>query len=163
MDFGKRLTVVRGSPWAASTLACTSLLFGAAAVRGIVIGDPGNAALCAIAAVCMAVIPFARWRQSVEVFERGMVWHRVYGSRALAVDAITKVELTRLRVSSGACDQLAIERARGRVLKIRGLLAAGEVRNLLLARMQANLDASFTPAAAQDLSGWQPPRASNRG
>ena len=87
MAFGQRVSTHRGTFGAGGWLWYLGFLFLLSGVVGLVkagaAGDWGQA-LTGVTALgvggVVLIVPLLRWQQTVDVFERGFVWKRLYGS-----------------------------------------------------------------------------------
>jgi hypothetical protein len=112
----------------------------------------GNAGGCLVAGLLFLVVPVLRWRQSVEVFERGLVWRRWLGTVSLAAQDVHGVRLIHHRRRAGSYTEVVVERASGRRLSIAGVERPEQLANLIAAFAQP---AAFP--AAPGVGAWIPP------
>ena len=95
-----------------------------------------------------------RWKQSVDVFERGLVWKRLFGTRTVTAGDLQNSKLIRHTGRSGQYDELELELKNGGSYSINGIKEAEQV--IAFVRAWSNP----TPAvAAPAVGGWAPPAA----
>ena len=98
-DFGKHLAQHRGriaaggAHWFAALALLASALVHGAKLAWI------EAAICLLGGTAFSILPLARWRQRVDVFERGLVWRGLFRAGSLPREQIcAAVFATRFRV-----------------------------------------------------------------
>lgn len=149
MDFGKRISLHRGTVGAGGwwwLVAAVLVLAGVTNLaRAAAPAHASDAALMGaialgIGLVCF-VAPVMRWRQRVEVFERGFVWSRVYGSVAVPSREVRGASYVHYRNRAGAYDEVEIALAgnRSRSIVIAGLENAGRLCVILTAWSQGRV------------------------
>ena len=95
-----------------------------------------------------------RWKQRVEVFERGLLWHRLLGTKVLAAADVQASKLIRHTGRSGQYDEIELELRNGGSHSINGLKEADQL--IAFVRAWSNAPpAAMAPAAG----GWAPPAA----
>ena len=95
-----------------------------------------------------------RWKQSVEVFERGLVWHRLLGPKTLTAAEVQGSKLIRHTSRNGAYDEVELQLKNGGSYSINGLKDAEQL--VAYVRAWSNPSpAAVAPAAG----GWAPPVA----
>jgi len=95
-----------------------------------------------------------RWKQSVEVFERGLVWHRLLGTKTVIAAEVQGSRLIRHTGRNGQYDEVELQFSNGGSCSINGLKEAEQ----LIAYVRAwsgPAPAVVAPAAG----GWAPPVA----
>ncbi len=157
-QFGARLATHRGSPLAASVLAYVGVLFWIGAGAQLLEAHAEQGVLLAALGTCLWWIPLLRWRQSLEVFEHGFVWHRLWGTLRIADREVMGAELIDHQGRIGYYQEVAVTLVDGRALSIKGLMGADQVRNLLLAWTQQAARSTLTQPPSVSV-GWQPPHA----
>lgn len=111
------------------------------------------AGVALVAGTLVLVLPVLRWRQEVELFERGFVWTSLTGMKSASRDQVRGVELTRYRNRMGTREVVAVTLADGRKLSITGVDRAEQLANVIGAFGRA----PAPPAAPAQ--GWSPPVA----
>ena len=102
--------------------------------------------------VLMLLPALMRTKQRVEVFERGLLWHRLLGTKTLAAGDIQASKLIRHSGRSGQYDEIELELKDGGSYSINGLKEAEQLISYV--RSWSNP----SPAAvAPSPGGWAPP------
>jgi hypothetical protein len=121
-------------------------------------GSMPAAALALIGAAAFLVLPLSRWRQRLDVFEQGLVWHGLIGARRLPRAQIYSATFSQRWRHKQRLDEVRLETAEGAVIWI-GLERPSELCELI--RVWAAPAASRSGSApdyATDGNGvWQPP------
>jgi hypothetical protein len=91
---------------------------------------------------------YMRWKQVLEVFERGFVWKRLLGTHTVKLDQIKQVSHITHTSRRGTYVEVAVELTSGKTLSIVGIEQPEQVANLL-----AQPSLSAVPIA----TGWTPP------
>jgi hypothetical protein len=117
--------------------------------------ERGPMAAAALAIGGLMLLPaLMRWKQSVEVFERGLVWKRLFGTKTVTAADVKSSKLIRHTGRSGQYDEVELELESGSSCSINGLKEAAQ----LIAFVRAW--SSPGPAAAVPAAGgWAPPAA----
>jgi hypothetical protein len=140
-------------------VAAVLIFGGVAALFRMGSPPPGQAALDMVVTGAVGIgvggllllLPLARLRQSVEVFEHGFVWKRMFGTQVVPRSEITNVELLTVNRNMGAITKVTVTLRMGQSLCLAGLQNAQQLANFL---GPAGVPA---PAAAPVSGGWRPP------
>jgi hypothetical protein len=140
--------------WIAKGLAALTGPPGSAlaAVPDDALSALGTAGACALAGVLFLVVPVLRWRQSVEVFERGIVWRRWPRTITLAGEEVRAVRLIHHRRRAGSYSEVVVQRADGSRLSMAGVERPEQLANLIAAFAQP-----AAVSAAPAIGAWVPP------
>ena len=114
---------------------------------------PTGAAGLVIGAL-MLLPALMRWKQSVEVFERGLIWYRLLGTKTLTAAEVQGSKLIRHTGRSGQYDEVELQLKNGGSYSINGLKEAEQ----LVAYVRAWSNPSPV-AVAPAAGGWAPPAA----
>jgi len=120
----------------------------------------GTGVLCAIACPLVLIVPVTRWRQSVAIFEQGLVWTRLVGTTTISRSDVVSVELIhhRGRRQATQYDEVAIQLCDGRSISINGIEHAAQVFNFVRAWAEPRPTQSRAAAWAPPAPGvWAPP------
>jgi hypothetical protein len=112
----------------------------------------------AIAALLL-IVPVLRWRQRLEIFEGGLVWTRLFGTRVVPRAEIAGAELIGHRSRLGHHVEVVVRLAGGGSLSISGLERPEEAANLALAISRRDATPTASAAAGPAPGGWRPPGA----
>lgn len=123
---------------------------GASIGEGLALAG-GSAALGSL----LLIAPIMRWRQSVELFEHGLVHNRLFGRVTVARADVRNVSVTRHHSRLGMHTEVVVELANGRELSIVGVDNAEQLGNMLAAFAAAPVQNA--PAMAAPAGGWRPP------
>lgn len=115
----------------------------------------GAAAACFVIGALVLIVPLLRWRQRVELFERGFVWQRLTGQRLVQRDDVRRAELIQHTSRSGTHMEVLVHLADGSELSLSGLSHSDQLANLLRAYAQPAGQPGGTAGVAS--SGWTPP------
>ena len=96
------------------------------------------------------ILPLYRWRQSVSVYERGLVWTRLHKRIQVPRESVRGARWNTQRSALGPCDQVELELNFG-TLSITGIDQAAQLCDLL----NALAEAPHHPATA--LGSWRAP------
>jgi hypothetical protein len=174
MELGQRVSLHRGSFGAGGWswyLAGICLLSGVVGlVKGAAAGDPQQLLTGAIAlgvGVVLLIMPVLRWKQTVEVFERGFVWTRLYGVVQVAREEIRNATMITHRSKQGTRVEVKVELANGKGYSIVGVEQPEQLTNLLRAAppsgqqsrspVVADGHAPENPQQGWAPGGWKPP------
>ena len=122
MDLGKSLSLHHGRldyrGWLLQ-LSVICLFAGTSGLSGI--GSKQTLAARAPASIGMLVlglaflvVPLLRWRQRVEIFERGMVWSRVQGAVQVAAEQVQDVSWLEHKTKGGSQNEVKLELTNGK-------------------------------------------------
>lgn len=140
-------------------LALAGILGGAKGVQALIGGDAGameslGTAACALAlSPLVLIVPLLRWRQSVVVYEGGLVHARLFGSATIRRDEVAGVTLTHHRSRSSSHHEVEVRLRDGRVHSVTGIDGAEQLASYVSAWTAAP---AVVPVAA---GGWTPPGA----
>jgi hypothetical protein len=99
------------------------------------------------------LLPLARWKQTLEIFENGFVWKRLFGTTTVTRDQIVAAKYKQFNEKLNTVLEFSIELNGGKLLVVVGIDQAEQAANLLAA-------SSAGPSSASDGgSGWTPPSA----
>jgi hypothetical protein len=108
-----------------------------------------------------------RWRQTVDVFERGFVWKRLYGERQVARAEIRNATMITHHSRQGTRVEVKVELANGKSCSIVGVEQPEQLTNLLraappsgyqpAANVGAVAAAPVNPQSGWAPGGWKPP------
>jgi hypothetical protein len=174
MDFGQRISIHRGTLRAGGWWWYVGLALVLSGVLPIVQGHPAskaahleallNGAKILGGLLCLAG-PALRWRQRVEVFERGFVWSRVYGTMAVPREDVHRAEWVHRRGRSVSINEIEIALAHGRTCSITGVENPEQLVDLLnswSAKREPPIPVDWTAPAKGSPGGWanapKPPR-----
>jgi hypothetical protein len=115
----------------------------------------GVAAACFVIGVLVLIVPVLRWRQRVELFERGFVWQRLTGQRSFQRDDVRRAELVQHTSRSGTHMEVLVHQTDGSELSMSGLSHSDQLANLLRAYAQPSGQPGGTKGVAAN--GWAPP------
>jgi hypothetical protein len=124
------------------------------------VGTTGLAGLVA-GALCL-LMPISRWRQCVEVFERGFVWTHLFGARTVTRTDIAGVELLTKHTRMGSVTKVIATLRSGQRITLAGLEDPAQLSNFLRAAPAPNVQAWVPPGAAP-APAWGPPGAAPGG
>lgn len=140
MDLGKRLSVHRGSFAAGGWLWYIALVCLLAATSGFAgVGTAARQSFAerapaSVGALVMGlaflVVPLIRWRQTVAVFERGLVWSRLHGAVYVPAEQILDVSWLK-RTGRGSEDEIKLELTNGKRYSIVGVSEREQLVNFL--------------------------------
>lgn len=82
-------------------------------------------------ALVFLVVPLARWRQSIEIFERGMVWSRLQGAVHVAAEQVQSVSWLKHQTKRGSHDEVKLELTDGKRYSIVGVREPEQLVNFL--------------------------------
>ena len=141
VEMGKRLSQHRGGVAAGGWLWYVALLCVLASASGLAgvgtaakqsFAERAPASLGALVlGLSFLVVPLLRWRQRVEIFERGLVWSRLYGTVRITADQVRGVSWHKLQTRRGSHDVVKIELTGGRRHSIVGLSEPEKLVNFL--------------------------------
>ncbi len=158
VDMGKSLSLHRGSldfrGWLLQ-LGVVCLFAGTSGLAGI--GSKQTLALRAPASVAMLflalafwVVPLLRWRQSVEIFERGLVWSRLHGALRVTAEQVQDVSWLKHQSKGGSHDEVKLELTNGKRYSIIGVRKPEQLVNFLRSWARLRAGVSVAPAAPAD-------------
>ena len=146
------------------------LVLGPAVFVGVLVskGLGGlNAGLCvALGATplgpAILALPILRWRQSVTVYERGLVHRSLLGTKSIAAADVTGVKHTLFRRRYSKVDEVVIHRAGQRGHFITGISEAQKLANIVRAwttsrAVPGGVQAPDPAPQAPAPGGWVPP------
>ena len=179
MQLGQRVSMHRGTigaggwAWYLGAMAILSGLVGIGR-GGLALVNGGNTEPLPVGAAALAVglvlliVPMSRWRQSVEVFEGGLVWTRLYGVVRAQREQVQSARLIRHRNRNGSHDEVEIDLAGGKSLSIVGVEGSDQLCNFLRAWSAGSVPGPVAersvgsvrardPGAGWSPGGWKPP------
>ena len=177
MAMGQRVAVHRGTFGAGGRLWYLGGICALAGVVGLIkAGADSQKLLTALIALGIAplllIVPVLRWKQTVEVFEQGFVWTRLYGSVQAARADIRNVTLITHHSRQGTRIEVKVELAGGKSYSMVGVEQPEQLANLLRAEAPNGPQNFSAPAGAPGLpttrgipqqswgpGGWKPPSA----
>jgi hypothetical protein len=172
IDLGQPISSHRGSflagGWAwyvGALLVLSSVAWAFQFLKALVSGDGHGfeqlaMGLSAITVGLLFLIaPVMRLMQSVQVFERGLVWKRLVGTKTLRRDEVVGAELIIHRSRSGMREQVLVHLEGERTESIVGIQGAEQIVSFLRAWAQTSgspvtAAGGRTPPSA---GGWTPP------
>lgn len=110
----------------------------------------GTAAICLVIGALMLLPALMRLKQVVEVFERGLVWQRLLGTRTINAADVKSVKHILHTGKNGNYDEVELNLQDGKSYSINGIKEAEQ----LVAYIRAW---SLAPAAPGAVAGWAPP------
>jgi hypothetical protein len=178
VDFGNRVSTHRGTISAGGWAWYIGLVLVAAGVFGVgktafslITGAPGvDSALASVAGLVIGplilILPVLRWRQTVEVFERGLVWTRLYGTVTVPREKVRAARWIQHRSRNGSHDEIEIDLVDGG-LSIVGIDQPEQLRNFVSSWAQAPVmmqqaqgawaQPQQQPQSPWGPGGWRPP------
>jgi hypothetical protein len=123
-------------------------------VLGAAKGDFGALAVASAVALAVLVLPVLRWKQRVDVYERGLVWTRLLGPVTIGAKEVVDTTLTRNIGRMGETLELEIELANGKTHTLVGLEGTDQIRSFVVAWTARPEPAEVTATAR---SAWAPP------
>ena len=115
----------------------------------------GTAAACFVIGALVLIVPLLRWRQRVELFERGFLWQRLTGQTLVQRENVRSVELVQHTSRSGTHMEVLVHLADGGELSLSGLSNSEQLANMLRAYAQPVGQPGGTAGFAP--GGWTPP------
>ena len=165
-DFGRSLSLHKGTfasggwLWYMGGILLLAGVANLAQVAGIYVpskgggaGSLGLAAAGFIIGTLILLVPLLRWRQQVELFERGFVWSRLLGTHRVRKEEIQQTQLITHHGRAASYVEVVVHLASGRELSIEGLEHAEQLANMLSAYGRPMIQ----PAQAAATRGWTPP------
>jgi len=155
VDMGKSLSLHRGSFSAGGWLWYVGLVCLLAATSGF--AGVGTAARQSFAerapasfgalvmGLAFMVVPLVRWRQTIEIFERGLVWSRLHRAVRVAAEQVQEVSWLKHQTKRGAHDEVKLELTNGKRYSIVGVGNPEQLVNFL--RSWARLRSGGTTAS----------------
>jgi hypothetical protein len=168
MELGQRVSLHRGTFGAGGWLwylAFVCLLAGVLGlVKGGAAGDSQQALTGVVAlgvGLVLLIVPILRWKQTVEVFERGFVWKRLHGVLQVARADIRNATMITHRSRQGTRVEVKVELARGKSCSIVGVEQPEQLSNLLRAAPPSSQPSRSPNAVApgqapENPQGWAP-------
>jgi hypothetical protein len=154
VDLGKSLSLHRGSldfrGWLLQ-LGVVCLFAGTSGITGIGSKQtfaervPPSVGMLVLA-LAFWVVPLMRWRQTVEIFERGLVWSRLHGAVRVAAEQVQDVSWLKHKAKLSSHDEVKLALTNGKRYSIVGVGECEQLVNFL--RSWARLR-SAAPAEAQ--------------
>jgi hypothetical protein len=171
MELGQRVSSHRGTFGAGGWLWYLAIVFLLSGVVGLVKGGAAGdsdqmltGVLALGASAVTAIVPMLRWRQTVDVFERGFVWKRLYGERQVARADIRNATMITHHSRQGTRVEVKVELQNGKSCSIVGVEQPEQLTNLLRAAAPsgyqpavAAVAAPVNPQAGWAPGGWKPP------
>ncbi|MEO8902747.1 MAG: hypothetical protein ABI488_12010 [Polyangiaceae bacterium] len=173
MTLGRRVSLHRGSFAAGGWSWYLAGICLVAGVLGLVHGVAGDSqqlvtgALALGVGIVLLIMPVLRWKQSVEVFERGFVWTRLSGTVQVAREEIRNVTLITHRSRQGTRVEVKVDLTNGKTRSIVGVQQPEQLANLLRAAPSSspqdfapNTVVAGAPGSPQQgwaPGGWKPP------
>jgi hypothetical protein len=121
--------------------------------KGGATGSLGLAAAGFIIGALVLIGPVLRWRQQVELFERGFVWTRLLGTHRVRREDIRHTDLITHHGRAASYVEVIVHLTSGRELSMEGLDHAEQLANMLSAYSRPMIQ----PAQAAATRGWTPP------
>jgi hypothetical protein len=174
MAFGQRVSTHRGTFGAGGWLWYLAFIFLLSGLVSLAkagaAGDWGQA-LTGVTAlgvgVIVLIVPVLRWQQSVDFFEHGFVWKRLYGVLQVAREDIRSATMITHHGRQGTRTELKVDLVSGKSLSIVGVEQPEQLVNLLRTPPPTGPHASFNAALAAHApegpqpgwgpGGWKPP------
>ena len=170
MAMGQRVAVHRGTFGAGGWLWYLGGICLLSGVLGLIkAGGDSQKLLTAVIALGVAplllIVPVLRWQQTVEVFEQGFVWKRLYGSVQVLRADVRNVTLITHHSRRGTYVEVKVELASGKSHSIVGVEQPEQLANLLRAAApsaqqfsaHAGAGAPGIPQQTWGPGGWKPP------
>lgn len=167
---GQRISIHRGSflaggwSWYLGAIFLLCAFYGApSAILGLARGEESVGGACGMAAVgllgpLLLISPVLRWRQTVEMFEHGMVWTRLYGAVTVRREEVSGVEHIYHSGRSSTYHELVVHLRDGGQLVITGINEADQIASFLRSWSHGGVAGGFANGAPIASSGWQPPQ-----
>ncbi len=108
--------------------------------------------------VAFLVVPLFRWRQTLTVYERGLIHEGILGTTRVPASDVRSVKLIHHGSRGGSHTQLQIWRADGTDVSFSGLKDAEQAAAFIHNWTRA--DSAAHSSAPAPSTGWQPPGAS---
>lgn len=169
MDLGQRVSSHRGTFGAGGWLWYLAIIFLVSGVvslvKGAAAGDSGQmltGVLAFGASAVVAIVPLLRWRQAVDVFERGFVWKRLYGEQQVSRAEIRNATMTTHHTRQGTRVEVNVELQNGKSCTIVGVEQPEQLANLLRAAPPSGYPSAAAnvggaaPAPVNSAQGWAP-------
>ena len=139
VDLGQSLSVHRGSldfrGWLLQ-LGVVGLFAGTSGLAGI--GSKQTLAARAPASVGMLllglallVVPLLHWRQRVEIFERGLIWSRLFATVRIAAEQVENVSWIKPQPNQSSHDAVKLVLSNGQQYTLIGLAQSEQLVNFL--------------------------------
>ncbi|MEO6599622.1 MAG: hypothetical protein ABIQ16_07095 [Polyangiaceae bacterium] len=121
----------------------------------------GLAAICLVIGLLVLLPAVMRHKQVVEVFERGLVWYRLLGTRTINAANVKSVKHILHTGRNGNYDEVELVLTDGKSYSINGIKEAAQFVAYLRAWSSAPAGAPFVAAVAPgQAAGWAPPPVS---
>lgn len=174
-DLGRSLSrhpgtfMAGGWLWYISGLLIVAAALGAGRALLMLLGlaamDPNNSPISALLTAALggfigllcAIVPVLRWRQSLEIFEGGLVWTRLIGDKTWPRSQLKKVRHVTHHSRQGTSYEVEITLTDGSIHGIVGLDQSQQAANLV--HQVIGLPAPATTGALPMGTGWRPPGA----
>lgn len=166
MEMGQRVAVHRGTFGSGGWMWYVGGLLLVAGGMGL-----GKAALHAdssqlgtgvaglVIGTLLLIVPLTRWRQQVEVFERGFVWTKLLGKVEATRDQIRDAKWIRHISKRGQHDEVEVTLVNGKCHSMTGLDHSEQLTNLLRATSPQPVPAAAAAGQAWTPGAWTPPGA----
>lgn len=173
-DFGRSLSRHAGTfgaggwLWYLGGVAGAAGLFGVGrgvlGVAGVLTPVPGYSPvetlvmglISLVACPLLLIVPVMRWRQTLEIFEGGVVWTRLLGAQSWPRAQLRAVRHITHHSRQGTSYEVEVTLADGTVHGVVGIEQSDQAANLIHQVLQGPAPAA---AAAPASTGWRPPGA----
>jgi hypothetical protein len=122
----------------------------------------GMAAICLVIGLLLLLPGLVRHKQVVDVFERGLVWQRLFGTRTINAADVKSVKHILHTGKNGNYDEVELTLNDGKSYSINGIKAAEQLGAYIRAWGRAPAAAPAASAgwaAPGQAAGWAPPPA----
>lgn len=141
---------------AIALLAAPANLFGAGSQGKVSpLGERlSMAGICLVVGVLLLLPALTRVKQVVDVFERGMLWHRLFGTKIINASDVQSVKQIHHTGRNGSYEEVELGLKDGTSYSINGIKEADQ----LVAYIRAwGRSPASVAAPAQAVGGWAPP------
>jgi hypothetical protein len=161
--FGARLSSHRGTIGAGGWLWYVGAILVAATIANLATAQLALGAAAAVGAGVALSVAVSRLRQSVDVYERALVWEQLGGTTTIAAEDVRGATLVHNHRRPGYYVEVRIALKRGGNRSIIGVTDAEQLRNYVSAWTRVPAAALLPGAGAQGaLAGWVPPAERQR-
>jgi hypothetical protein len=116
------------------------------------------AGICLVVGVLLLLPALMRMKQVVEVFERGLVWQRLLGTKAINAADVQSVKHIQHTGRNGNYEEIELALKDGSSYSINGIKEADQLVAYIRAWGRAAAPPAAAPAyAAPAVGGWRPP------
>jgi hypothetical protein len=161
--FGTHLSSHRGTIGAGGWLWYVGAILIAATIANLAKAQIALAAASAVGAGFALAVAVSRLRQSVEVYEHGLVWEQLFGTTTIAAEDVRGATLVHNQRRTGYYVEVRIALKRGGNRSIIGVTGAEQLRAYVAAWGRVPSAEPLPSAGARGaLAGWVPPAERQR-